>query len=316
MDNAIAALKAVSVLSFFVAIGFVALKTGYVKKETGSYLAHTVTRLIMPIWIIATLLSKNVTIDQILERKALFFTGVISCLLLLCVGLLVSKIFKIDDRRKYVLLPLLFTTNSIFAGMPICELMFGDSGVLSCTILSFGCEIVIWTVGIFVVTYGANKLRPDEQKIKIPVPAVTIVYVICFILKFCGVSLPTVLSPAFSAIGGCIAYIAMMFLGMSLATIKFKTAFKDKMSYFFLLAKCFIIPLVVNIALRLLNFMPDSYIDVATVIFAVSPGISMTMFYKEYDLDYSFGSSMTFACVILNIITVPLIIFITELIPL
>ena len=316
MDNAIAAFKAVSILSFFVAIGFIALKTGYVKKETGSFLAHTVTRIVMPIWIVATLLSKNVTVDLILERKALFFTGIIMCSLLLVIGIIASNIFKIEDKRKYVLLPLLFTTNSIFAGMPICELMFGASGVLSCTILSFGCEIIIWTVGIFVVTRGANKLKSKEERIKLPIPAVTICYVACFILKFCGISLPAVISPAFSAIGGSLPYLAMMFLGMSLATVQFKSAFKSKISYIYLISKCFIIPICVNVVLKLINVMPIDYINVATVVFAVSPGISMTMFYKEYDLDYSFGSSMTFSCVILNIITVPLVLFLTELIPL
>ncbi|MBR3839328.1 MAG: AEC family transporter [Clostridia bacterium] len=311
-----AALKAISILSLFVAIGFATTKTGYVKKETGSYLAHIVTKLVMPIWIMSTLLSDNVTVEKILNRKSLFFTGVLTCLILLLIGLFVAKIFKIHDRRKYVLLPLLFTTNSIFVGMPVCKLLFGESGVLSCTILGFGTEIVIWTIGIFLVTRGANKLRPAEEKIKFPLPAVTIVYVLCFILKFCGISLPAVLEPSFAALGNSVSYLAMLFLGMSLATIKFGSVFKDQMSYIYLFGRCLILPIIVNIVLRLTGFMPIEYIDVATVVFSVSPGIAMTMFYREYDLDYVFGSSMTFSCVLLNIATVPFVLFITELLPL
>lgn len=316
MNSAMAALKAISILSLFVAIGFATMKTGYVKKETGSYLAHIVTKLVMPIWIMSTLLSDNVTVEKILNRKSLFFTGVLTCLILLLIGLFIAKIFKIHDRRKYVLLPLLFTTNSIFVGMPVCKLLFGESGVLSCTILGFGTEIVIWTLGIFLVTRGANKLRPAEEKIKFPLPAVTIVYVLCFILKFCGISLPAVLEPPFAALGNSVSYLAMLFLGMSLATIKFGSVFKDKMSYIYLFGRCLILPIIVNIVLRLTGFMPIEYIDVATVVFSVSPGIAMTMFYREYDLDYVFGSSMTFSCVLLNIATVPFVLFITELLPL
>ena len=316
MDSALAAFKAISILTFFVAIGFVTMKTGYVKKETGSYLAHIVTKLVMPVWIMSTLLSDNVTVEKILERKSLFFTGIVVCLILLLTGLLLAKIFKIDDKRKYVLMSLLYSTNSIFVGMPVCKLMFGDSGVLSCTILGFGTEIITWTLGIFLVTRGANKLRPPEEKIRFPLPAVTIVYVLCFILKFCGVSLPSIIEPSFAALGNSVSYLAMLFLGMTLATISFGKVFRDKMSYFFLVGKCFILPITVNIILRLANFMPMEYIDVATVIFAVSPGVAMTMFYKEYDLDYNFGSAMTFSCVLLNIITVPLVLFITQAIPL
>ena len=316
MDSAMAALKAISILSLFVAIGFVTMKSGYVRKETGGYLAHIVTKLVMPIWIMSTLLSDNVTVEKILNRKSLFFTGVVTCLVLLLIGLLLAKVFKIDDKRKYVLLPLLFTTNSIFVGMPVCKLMFGDSGVLSCTILGFGTEIVIWTIGIFIITRGANKLRSTEEKIKFPLPAVTIVYVLCFILKFCGVSLPAIVEPAFAALGNSVSYLAMLFLGMSLATIKFGSVFKDKMSYIYLFNRCLILPIIVNVILTLTGFMPVEYINVATVIFSVSPGIAMTMFYREYDLDYVFGSSMTFSCVVLNIVTVPLVLYITELLPL
>ena len=60
MNSAMAALKAISILSLFVAIGFATMKTGYVKKETGSYLAHIVTKLVMPIWIMSTLSDKLV----------------------------------------------------------------------------------------------------------------------------------------------------------------------------------------------------------------------------------------------------------------
>ena len=103
---------------------------------------------------------------------------------------------------------------------------------------------------------------------------------------------------------------------MSLATIKFGSVFKDKMSYIYLFNRCLILPIIVNVILTLTGFMPVEYINVATVIFSVSPGIAMTMFYREYDLDYVFGSSMTFSCVVLNIVTVPLVLYITELLPL
>ena len=56
MNQMLAIITSVLVLGLFMAIGFVSVKSGYVKKESTSYLSHIVTRVVFPIWIMSNLL--------------------------------------------------------------------------------------------------------------------------------------------------------------------------------------------------------------------------------------------------------------------
>ena len=97
----------------------------------------------------------------------------------------------------------------------------------------------------------------------------------------------------------------MIYLGMSLTNFQVKGLFKNKVIYLYLPLKLIVIPLIVNILAKLSGFFTEEYLGVLTIVYAASPSISMTMFYKEYGLDYELGNSLTFICVLLNIITIP-----------
>ena len=77
MDQMLAIISSVTVLGLFMAIGFISVKTGYVKKEATSFLSHIVTRVVFPIWIMSKLLSNEVTVEQLLDRLPLFIGGLV-----------------------------------------------------------------------------------------------------------------------------------------------------------------------------------------------------------------------------------------------
>lgn len=211
-----------------------------------------------------------------------------------------------EDKKKYVFVAITYTVNSIFMGVPVCQELFGDSGALSCTILALGSNIITWTTGVSYVSAGGRKvLGIKKEKGKLSINPIMVTYVICLALKFCGFNLPALLLSPFSKLGNALSYLAMIYLGMSLTNFKINGILKHKIIYFYLPLKLLIIPLAVNIIAKLTGFFTEEYLGVLTVVYAASPSISMTMFYKEYGLDYELGNSLTFICVLLNIITIP-----------
>lgn len=287
------------------AIGFISVKIGYVKKETTAYVAHIVTRIVFPAWIVAKLLSNDVTVAQIVDRLPLFVAGITLTLALMLLGILLSKLLKLENRRKYVFIPLIYTANSIFMGIPICQGLFGDSGALSCTILALGVDSVLWTAGISFVSAGGAKVTGEKIKNRLRLNPVTVAFFLSFVIKLCGFSLPELLQEPLSKLGGALSYLAMIYLGMSLTTVRFGNIFKDRLAWFYIPFKSFVIPLCVNILVKLTGLFSPEYVGVLTVVFSASPAVSMTMFYREYGLDYELGNSLTFACVVLDIITIP-----------
>ena len=308
MNQVTTIMSSVMLLGLFMAIGFISIKTGYVKKEATSFLSHIVTRLVFPIWIMSKLLSNDVTLQQLFDRLPLFLGGLIFTQSTMFLGILITKILKLEDKRKYVFVAITYTVNSIFMGVPVCQELFGDSGALSCTILALGSNIITWTTGVSYVSAGGRKVCGiKKEKGKISINPIMATYIVCLTLKFCGISLPEIIFVPFSKLGNSLSYLAMIYLGMSLTNLKISEVFKHKLIYLYLPLKLFIIPISVNIIAKLTGLFTEDYLGVLTIVYAASPSISMTMFYKEYGLDYELGNTLTFICVLLNIVTIPIV---------
>ena len=308
ISETIAIITSVIVLGFFMAIGFVSVKSGYVKKEATSYLSHILTRIVFPIWIMSKLLSNEVTVEQLSDRLPLFIAGLLFTQTTMLLGILITKLLKMEDKQKYVFVAITYTVNSIFMGVPVCQELFGDSGALSCTILALGSNIITWTTGISYIFAGGRKvLGIQKEKGKLSINPIMATYVICLILKIFGFSLPSLLQLPFTRLGNSLSYLAMIYLGMSLTNFKVKGLLKHKLIYLYLPLKLVLIPIAVNIIAKLTGLFTEEYLGVLTIVYATSPSISITMFYKEYGLDYELGNSLTFICVLLNIITIPFI---------
>ncbi|MBR5721551.1 MAG: AEC family transporter [Clostridia bacterium] len=305
MDEIITVIQCVLVLGLFMAGGFISVKTGYISKDAASSVSKIVTRLMFPAWLCSKLLSENITKQQIIAQLPLFVAGALITLALLGAGVLLAVITKAEDKRKYVLFALCSAPNAIFLGLPICQGLFGDEGSLSCTILALGSDLVSWTLTVSLLAFGGEKLSGGKKKKGVHINPVTVVFVVSFILKMVGFNLPEFIQAPLYKFGSALSYLAMVYLGMMLVGADMKGVFKDKMTYLFVPIKCFLIPLCLGVLAAVTGIFSFVQVCVITVVFAASPMISMTVFYKEYGLDYVFGNAVTFICVVLNIVTVP-----------
>ena len=305
MEQIISIVKAVAVLAVFMAIGFAAAKTGYIKRDVALSLSGFITRLMHPAWAVARLLSPDVTKEQMLSLLPLLLAGAIITLSLDGVGWLVAKIMKVDNKRKYTLLPLFSAPNCVFFGVPICQSLFGDYGALCCTIAALGSDLISWTVTISLMNRGAMKeFEGEGEKPKFHLTPVTVAFVISFILKMFDFSLPEIMLSPIAKFGDALAYSAMIYLGILLCGISLKGLFKEKIVYVHLTLKCLVLPFLIGIIAGLVGF-DAVQAGTLTIIFAASPMISMNLFYKSLGLDYKLGSSLTFTCVLINIVTIP-----------
>lgn len=306
MNQVTVIISSVLVLGLFMAIGYISVKSNYVKKESTSFLSHIVTRIIFPIWIMSKLLSDDVSMEQLLDRFPLFVAGLVFTQASMLLGIFITKLMNMENKQKYVFVAITYTVNSIFMGVPVCQELFGDSGALSCTILALGSNIITWTTGVSYISAGGRKVSGIKKSPgKVSINPIMATYVVCLILKFCGINLPSGILAPFTKLGNSLSYLAMIYLGMSLTELKIGEIFKHKLIYLYLPLKLFIIPIAINLIAKISGVFSEEYLGVLTVVYATSPSISMTMFYKEYGLDYELGNTMTFLCVLLNIVTIP-----------
>jgi len=304
----------VIILALFIVLGFIVIKTKYVKKDAVPFVANIISRIMFPMWLAAKLLSPDITIDVLISELPLYIGGISMTLILLGFGFLLAKFLKLPDARKTVFYIAFATANAIFLALPIIEDLYGTPGAIKGTIVSLGADTINWTLGITLLGISGNNVSGQDTKSHMHISPATVTFIACVIFKLTTLSFPKLILDPMEKLGSALPYMGMIFLGMTLSNIKFKEVFTEKLTYIFLPLKIIVIPLVLNIVLKLTGILSDDNINILTIIYSTSPMVSMTPFYAEYGLDSKFGSSVTCACIMFNIVTMPLIFWISTFI--
>lgn len=315
MEQILQILKSVSVLTAFAVIGYLATKTGMLKKEQSGAVGGLLSKLMLPAIIASNVLSPETTTEQIIKHLPMFLAGIAISLLLLGFAFLFSKILKIEDKLKYVMFPLFAAPNSIIIGLPVCESIWGSEGAITCTILAMGADVVTWIVTISILSRASDRINNQTgsaKKNKFHISPVTVAFLIAFVLKFTGVTVPELILKPLSKFGGALSYVGMIYLGMLFVGMNFKPVLKNKVTYIFIPLKCIVLPVIISLIAGLTGIFSAVDVCVLGVVFAASPIISMTPFYKEFGFDYVIGNALTFSCAVLNIITIPIVYFIVN----
>jgi len=307
-EQVLTIVQSVLVLAIFMAVGFVAVKVGYVRKEVGFSISALVTRFMYPAWAISKVLSPSVSKEQIIEMFPMLFAALIIILFLLGIAFIVGKIMHVDRKRMFTLFPLFSAPNSVFFGLPICLGLFGEEGGLLCTIAALGADVSTWTVTVSLMNMGAAE---DSKKSRFHLAPATVAFIVAFALKFLNIQIPELILTPLSKMGEALSYIAMIYLGMVLTEIKIGGILKEKITYVHLILKCFVHPFIIGTVMGLLGFS-EVAAGVLTIMFATSPMISMNVLYRELGLDYRLGSGLTLICILINIVTIPTVFWVTN----
>ena len=117
---------------------------------------------------------------------------------------------------------------------------------------------------------------------------------------------------------GLVAPLSMVVIGLRLADVSFRGAFRDRYLYLFLSLRHFILPLAVLFLLWLLSLVGLGLSEVVTTVIlllaATPAATSATMFAEKYDCDAVYTSRTVILSTVLSIGTMPLIVLLAELI--
>ncbi len=294
-------------------IGFVAVKTKYlanIKDNIGTL----ISKVLFPVLMFCIFMDPELPMKEIGQNYQILLVSCLWVAIAFFVGLGVAKAIKVQANRAPVFSILMGMSNVTYMGMPICTAMFGQQqGSLGVALVSLAGHIVMWTLGVIILnTQSGEKKKFSLKKLVSPV---TVAIALALILKVCGVVLPDIIYTPLDTLGNTTPYISLVYIGMIIAGASFKEAFKDKVIGIYALLKLIAMPLALGLLLRLI---PQSFLssDMQTLIFveySTSAMISLTPYFKECGYDSDFAGRLVFFTVTLNIITMPLVLFINNL---
>lgn len=321
------------VLLIFVLVlpGWVLRKTNLVKSEAVGGFANALLYVCSPMLVFKALLYDSTKDFNPTDRNILFVIlwTVGFTLIIHITAFLIAKLVFLKSKNRETAQVYNYAAvfgNVGFLGIPFVEyLMPGNTvALICCTFVNVVFNILMWTLGVFILTGDVKKIRP----IKILLNPIVLTLPFALPLLFCRVDLRLVLPPFGGVIsdvirflGNMAAPLSMMIVGMRLADTPIKSLFTDLSAYVCSALKLLIMPLA---ALGiLLIFKAAGAFGAADGVFWLEYGgtmcaviaamVSMPVgantiaFCVRFDKDYQAGVKSVMNCTLLSLATLPLL---------
>lgn len=306
IENLITAATNVGVLYIIVAIGYICDKAGIYTEDTAKKTVNFLLYFVAS----CTLINSFIKIEATPDTVGKFFTafGVSAATHTIAILLNMLTFRNRSDERNAVYKFASIYGNVAFMALPLAQAVLGDEGVLYCA----GGAVVF---NLFTFTHGVKLMSKDSAKLsikKLIINPGVIAVVIGLPVFLTGLELPYIVTRPVEMLADLNTPVAMLVFGTYLSKTDLRLMLFDKKIYAVALMKLIVLPLIcmgVYYAFGLKGTLLTAVIITASV-----PSANNTfMFSSVYGRDTAVASKTVALVSFLSILTMPVIIAITQL---
>ena len=296
----------VCILMLLIAVGFVAAKTKIMTAEGTKCCTDIALIIVTPCVIIKSLIREYSAEIMKSLAKAFVLTFIVQVLLiLLSILMLHSK----DKEKERVLRFGSIFANCGFMSLPLQQVILGADGTLygSAYIIMF--NLVVWSYGVFLISGDKRYIQPKKLFIN-PGIIGLLIGIIIFVFS---VPIPDIVYSSINYLSAIYTPLPMLIIGYHLAQSNVLNAFRDIRCIFSVFLSLIVYPLA---ALGLLYLLGVRGALLVSVIISVSAPVAAitTMFSSKFGGDTELSVDMVSLSTVLSLVTMPLVIYIAQLI--
>ena len=248
------------VLSLFLIglVGYVLARRGWFSPETKAMLPRLVTLITLPPYLFANIVA-TFNRDELTHLVYGSIVPMISVITVFLISLGLAKLLRVPRGRWGVFCAGLATSNTIFIGLPVNVALFGAEALPHVLLYFFANTTFFWTVGNYCLSIDGD--RPPEKVLSLatakrifsPPLMGFFVGVILVMLEFRP---PGFFMDAANYIGGLTTPLAIIFIGITMASVSFKDLKPDRDVLALLIGRVTISPLIIYGLIRLFPLPP------------------------------------------------------------
>lgn len=298
-------LKQTFIMLLLMLVGVLCYKTKIISSASNKELSKFVLQVVNPVMIFMSY-QTEIHADLVKNLFITFGLSVISFVItIIAVYILISK--KKGRETEIERFSAIYS-NCAFMGIPLANAMFGMEGVFYLTAFITIFNLFVWTHGIILLT-GEKDFK---QVIKVFYSPTIIAIVLGLIAFFTQIELPKLPAKVLDYIASLNTPLAMIVSGISMAETNVFKMIKKPDVYRVCLVKLIILPVILSV---LLVFLPvDEKVRLIVLVAASAPpAATCTLQCLRYGKNYLYSSEIFTSGTILSIITLPLIVKLTEL---
>jgi predicted permease len=207
--------------------------------------------------------------------------------------------------------------NVIYLGLPLISLQFGKEGLFYGSIFILVSNILMWTVGVAVITPGkAFSFRGNMWRV---FNINTVAIITGFVLFLLSIKLPQLILDSVGSLGGTTTYLSMIYIGSMLYYADSRKMLRNKNVYLLSLNRLLIVPFIIIGIFAFLNyFLPfplkKEVLSVMVLEAAMPCMVNVVIMVNILGEDDGIATANVFVSTVLSVVTIPLILLSLRLI--
>lgn len=302
----------VVIIFLYIILGFIFTKAKKIDKEGVKQMTSLLLMLVTPCVLIESYQDKIKDFNLGII-KDLGIAALLTALFHLIAIILATFLFRKEETGKYKIN--IFTTiysNCGFMGIPLLESVLGNDGVFFGSAYLAIFTIITWTHGIYVFTGDKKSISP-KSLLTNPGVMGSLIALSLFLLKF---ELPDLALTAISGVANLNTPLSMIILGTYLASIDIKKALSRPTLYAVSFLRLIFVPLLCLASTLIINFFYplDHTLSLSVLISVACPSAAIAaLFATRFGNDAEYASEIVAVNTLLSIVTIPLIMLISDL---
>jgi predicted permease len=199
-------------------------------------------------------------------------------------------------------------SNCGFMGVPLVNGIYGSEGVFYITAYITVFNIILWTIGVVMMTNAKKDWKSLLKSLVSPVIVTIMIGIIFFIFQ---IRIPDNILQAMKYVGDMNTPLAMMIAGVAIGSSNILKLIRKFRIYLVAFLKLLVIPAIL---LLIYTRFPisDSVLTTAILASACPAASTGTLFALRYDKNAMYASEIFTVTTLLSAITIPLIMMMTE----
>lgn len=298
--------------------GILALRLKILTELSKDVIEKLVFYITLPLLIVTKISNLEIT-PAILQNSGLVvgFTYLILVIQII-IGNLSAKFLRLPKAQSVIHSMHTYLGNIVFLGFPLLDALFpGGEAILYAALYQLVMNTVLWTYGIYKLNPAQNE--KGFRNLKKLVNPNTIALVIGLLMMIFKLRLPDIIYNPLAGLGSTTLYLAMLYIGILLAKIKIVGMFKKRDVLILSLNKLLIIPVILIMLIQLiLNFLSVKMDETAFSVIILEASmpcmIILVLLAKRFGSDDSKAMENFVVSTILSIISLPIVIYLIQLI--
>lgn len=298
------------ILAIVVFIGAVSARFRVITSESKDMLSKVIFNISLPLMLFTNFLRLESTPRLLANSGIVLAVSGITVFFMLLVGWLTTRVVKMNGREAAVFKAHSMFGNIIFLGFPLITALYGEEGLLYASMFQLVSNIIMWTVGVVVLSHGTGKSwQKSLSRIINPNTIATLIGLLFFLFSF---KLPDIIVTPFAALGSANTWLSMLYIGAMMYLSNVRGLIGRKLIYILSFNRLILVPflLVSMFALfaSVTGFLPERLVTAVIILEASMPCMAtVVIMSKELGADDQLAVANVFVSTLVSLITLPLV---------